>query len=208
MFRNKLGVLRWWVVSPRPTPKLEDHPLSALRDCLFNIFAATLHIWRPSPASATWGRAMPWWQGTHLTWLWCHNVHNLITRIIRKESVVFKRRKAYFQKFPSFIVVTCELVRFFDIILQVTASKSCKSLKPEVHLNNVKKLRSHLIENKKHLCYKNKLISLMLFKGIIAVYFDHFMKHIRTVREQNADFGSFTVCATRTQRYRITHCPT
>jgi hypothetical protein len=30
--------------TPRPTPKLEDHPLSALRDCLFNIFAATLHI--------------------------------------------------------------------------------------------------------------------------------------------------------------------
>ena len=29
---------------PRPTPKLEDHPLSALHDCLFNLFAATLHI--------------------------------------------------------------------------------------------------------------------------------------------------------------------
>jgi len=27
-----------------PTPKLEDHPLSAVRDCLFNIFVATLHI--------------------------------------------------------------------------------------------------------------------------------------------------------------------
>jgi hypothetical protein len=34
--RNKLGVLRWGVVSP-PNPKLEDHPLSAVRDCLFNI---------------------------------------------------------------------------------------------------------------------------------------------------------------------------
>jgi hypothetical protein len=29
---------------PRPTPKLEDHALSAVRDCLFNVFAATLHI--------------------------------------------------------------------------------------------------------------------------------------------------------------------
>ena len=28
----------------RPTPKLEDHPLSAVLDCLSNIFAATLHI--------------------------------------------------------------------------------------------------------------------------------------------------------------------
>jgi len=26
---------------------LEDHPLSVVHDCLFNIFAATLHICRP-----------------------------------------------------------------------------------------------------------------------------------------------------------------
>jgi hypothetical protein len=68
VFRNKYLVLRGRVVKPRPTPRLEDHPISAVRDCLFNIFAATLHIWRPSPLSATRGRAMPWWQWTHLTW--------------------------------------------------------------------------------------------------------------------------------------------
>ena len=32
------------LLAPRPTPKLEDHPSSAVRDCLFNLFAATLHI--------------------------------------------------------------------------------------------------------------------------------------------------------------------
>jgi hypothetical protein len=47
----------------RPSPKLEDHPLSTVRDCLFNIFAATLRIYRPFLHPATWGRAMPWWQG-------------------------------------------------------------------------------------------------------------------------------------------------
>jgi len=31
------------LLAPRPTPKLEDHPLSAVHDCLFNLFAATLH---------------------------------------------------------------------------------------------------------------------------------------------------------------------
>jgi hypothetical protein len=31
------------LLAPRPTPKLEDHPSSAARDCLFNLFAATLH---------------------------------------------------------------------------------------------------------------------------------------------------------------------
>jgi hypothetical protein len=38
-FRNNKK-LRWGVVAPRPTPKLEDHPLSAVSGCLFNIFAA------------------------------------------------------------------------------------------------------------------------------------------------------------------------
>ena len=33
------------LLAPRPNPKLEDHPLSAVRDSLFSIFAATLHIW-------------------------------------------------------------------------------------------------------------------------------------------------------------------
>ena len=32
------------LLAPRPTPKLKNHPVSAVRDCLFNIFAATLHI--------------------------------------------------------------------------------------------------------------------------------------------------------------------
>jgi len=33
--------------APRPTNNMEVHPLSAVRDCMFNIFAATLRIWRP-----------------------------------------------------------------------------------------------------------------------------------------------------------------
>jgi hypothetical protein len=32
------------LLAPRPTLKLEDHPLSAVCHCLFNIFAAALHI--------------------------------------------------------------------------------------------------------------------------------------------------------------------
>jgi hypothetical protein len=52
---------------PLPTPKLEGDPLSAVRYCLFNIFAATLHIWWPPPP-AIWGRVMSW-QGIHLTLL-------------------------------------------------------------------------------------------------------------------------------------------
>jgi hypothetical protein len=32
------------LLAPRPNPKLEDQTLLAVRDCSFNIFAATLHI--------------------------------------------------------------------------------------------------------------------------------------------------------------------
>jgi hypothetical protein len=35
------------LLAPRPTLKLEDHTLSAVRDCLVVIFAATLRFWRP-----------------------------------------------------------------------------------------------------------------------------------------------------------------
>jgi hypothetical protein len=34
------------LLTPRPTPKLEGHPLLSVHDCLFNIFAANLHCWR------------------------------------------------------------------------------------------------------------------------------------------------------------------
>jgi len=43
MLRNKASFYGE-LSAPRPTPKLEDHTLSAVRDCLFHIFVATLHI--------------------------------------------------------------------------------------------------------------------------------------------------------------------
>jgi len=35
------------LLEPRPTPIPEVHRLSAVRDCLFSIFAGDLRIWRP-----------------------------------------------------------------------------------------------------------------------------------------------------------------
>ena len=43
-FRNLIRFYGEKLLAPRPTPKLEDHSVSAVRDCLYNIFAATLHI--------------------------------------------------------------------------------------------------------------------------------------------------------------------
>jgi len=53
-----------------PNYELEDHHLSTLRDCLFNIFAATHNIRSSFISPVNWGRATPWWQATHLTLLW------------------------------------------------------------------------------------------------------------------------------------------
>jgi hypothetical protein len=46
VYFRKMLIFGEKLLVPRPTPKLEDHPLSAVRDCLFNIFAAALHDWR------------------------------------------------------------------------------------------------------------------------------------------------------------------
>jgi hypothetical protein len=61
-FDNMLLCYGKKLLAPWPTPKLEDHPLSDVREWLFNIFAATLCTYRPSSLSANWGRATPWWQ--------------------------------------------------------------------------------------------------------------------------------------------------
>ena len=54
--------LRWQDCLP-PTSHKDgrSYPFSAVSDCLFNILAAILHIWRPTPPSATWGRVIPRW---------------------------------------------------------------------------------------------------------------------------------------------------
>jgi hypothetical protein len=43
-FRNKFVFHSEGLLTPRPTPKLEDHPLSFGRGCLFNIFAANMDL--------------------------------------------------------------------------------------------------------------------------------------------------------------------
>jgi len=42
MFHNRGHFYGEELLPPRPTPKLEDHPLSAVCNCLFNIFTANL----------------------------------------------------------------------------------------------------------------------------------------------------------------------
>jgi hypothetical protein len=43
MFGNFVSFYGEEFSAPRPNTNLEDHPLSAVCDCLFDTFAATLH---------------------------------------------------------------------------------------------------------------------------------------------------------------------
>jgi hypothetical protein len=46
-FAKKIFFTVKGLLAPRPSPKLEGHPLLFARGCLFNIFTVTLHCWRP-----------------------------------------------------------------------------------------------------------------------------------------------------------------
>jgi hypothetical protein len=75
---NILCFYREDLLKLRPTLKLEDHHLSAIRDCLFNIFADTLHIGgRSSTRNLRTLRAVA--TGTHLSLL--------VTYIYRHEGL-------------------------------------------------------------------------------------------------------------------------
>ena len=67
---------------PRPNLKLEDHPLLGVRDCLFNVFAATFHIGgRSSIRNLRTRNAVV--TGTHLPRIYTH------TCIYKLEDVIF-----------------------------------------------------------------------------------------------------------------------
>jgi hypothetical protein len=50
------------LLAPRPTPKLEDHPCR-LSATAYSIYSQLPFILEAVSPSATWGRAMSWWQG-------------------------------------------------------------------------------------------------------------------------------------------------
>jgi hypothetical protein len=65
MIRNKTSFYGEELLAPRPNPKLEDHPLLAVRDSLFNIFAANFHIGGRSSIRNLRTRHVVWWGPPH-----------------------------------------------------------------------------------------------------------------------------------------------
>jgi hypothetical protein len=72
MFPNMVRFYGEDLIASRLTLKLQEHLLSAVRDCLFNTFAATLHIGgRSCIRSLRTCHAVL--TVTHLSWLKCND---------------------------------------------------------------------------------------------------------------------------------------
>ena len=85
MFRDYASFYGELLSAPRPTPKLVDHPLLAVPDCLFNAFAAPSKLEAVLP-STTRGRAMPWWQGPTYRGWWFITCTNSILTWLKSQS--------------------------------------------------------------------------------------------------------------------------
>jgi cytochrome b561 len=83
MFRNKASFYSVQLSAPCSTPKLEDYPLSAVHNCLFNTFAATLHIGGRSSIRNLKTRHTVV-TGTLLSWFLTVTTYNLLQ--LRKQS--------------------------------------------------------------------------------------------------------------------------
>jgi hypothetical protein len=94
MIRSKTSFHGDELSTSRPTPKLEDHTLSAVRDWLFNIFAATFHIGDRSSICNMKTRHVP--KQSDLQWtLW---LQNSASGVIRGEcSITVTRRITTFR---------------------------------------------------------------------------------------------------------------
>jgi hypothetical protein len=69
IFHNKLTFYSEGLLVPRPTPKLDDHPLSFVHGCLFSIFATTLHSRRGSLHPQSEDTPCCGDKETHLIWI-------------------------------------------------------------------------------------------------------------------------------------------
>jgi hypothetical protein len=63
IFHNMIHFLRWGVVSTSPNPQAGGPPFVGCPWLLIQNIRSYPPYLKAIPPSATWGRAMPWWQG-------------------------------------------------------------------------------------------------------------------------------------------------
>jgi hypothetical protein len=93
-FRYKASFYIEELLAPSQNPKLEDHPLSAVRDCLFNIFEATLHIGGLSSIRNTRTRHAVVTR-TYLSWLRVYYVYQFHPYLVERVSQLTRVMKCF-----------------------------------------------------------------------------------------------------------------
>ena len=114
-FRNKAKFYGDNLLAPCPTSKMEDYPLSAFRDSLFNIFAV--------PPYATWGRALSWWQTPADHGVFCIETITYISfgmrLTFRHRSFSMQDRRFAILQRTLFIYLINKYISLFDTCLTV-----------------------------------------------------------------------------------------
>ena len=138
------------LLSSRPITKLEDHTLSAVRYCLFNIFAATLHIGgRSSIRNLRTRHALV--TVTHLPWPPPFQLQSGVASTISYSVVVtqllspnFVSRANSVESGPYFCILargTCRLSICPQRLQRYPVCSYCMQSQPTVH--------THFVSNRK-----------------------------------------------------------
>jgi hypothetical protein len=96
----RLGVFGTSPNSRLGRPLLVSHPI-----LLFSMWASTVHICRPVRPSATWGRAMLWWQGPTYSWKYIGIVLSLHSKIVWQQGLLLRGLRS--MKGNSFFWPSC-----------------------------------------------------------------------------------------------------
>jgi len=96
-FRNKASFYVEVLLAHCPTPKLEGHTLSAVRDCLFNIFEVIVQI-RSRSSNRNLRTCHAVLTGTHLTWLFITHISIKCFKLVYIATYASKTSKSHLKK--------------------------------------------------------------------------------------------------------------
>jgi hypothetical protein len=154
-FCNKVCLYSEELLAPRPTRKLEDHPVSAVQYCLFNIFAATLHIGgRSSIHNPRTRHAVV--TGTHLSW----GDYHILAEMFQESG---RAAHSGLHKFIHFICSKEELPQQWMVSISVNG----QALEQQMYLAEILQRSFHTFHS--HTCnFLHVLITVQISVNILT----------------------------------------
>jgi hypothetical protein len=134
IFCNKL-IFGGESLTPFPTPKLEDHTLSAACDCLCSIFTVILHIWKPYQHHTKFYSTF-FWQSEL-------NMYMKLLRIIYVDSAVTTDK-----------IFSIHQIRKLKIH-SLTHSKTIKSIQKVIRLYRTSCFRGEVVILARNVCWQH-----------------------------------------------------